>query len=94
MKPKIVKLEINDNELMGTEKYLETYYLVNPSPAKLDLLKHTIEHRFDYLSNPDISDEDFEKAEELCGNIWDAIDLFVNTNFVVLDIDEIYEIAY
>jgi energy-converting hydrogenase A subunit M len=42
----------------------------------------------------DITDEEFDKAEELSNNIWDAIDLFISSNFVTLDIEETYEIAY
>ena len=94
MKLKIVRLEINDTELAGAERLLETYHLVNPDEDKLAELKHLIEHRFDYTTDENISDEDFERAEELCSNIWEAIDLFIGANFIVLDIDAIYEINY
>jgi hypothetical protein len=98
MKLKIVKLEIKDNDLVGMTDYpngvLDTYYLVNPNKDKLAELKHIIEHRFDYQYNDNISDEEFEKAREIDDNIWEAIDMFISANFVTLDIDEIYEIAY
>ena len=94
MKLKIVRLEINDADLVGADKLLDTYHLVNPNEDKLALLTHMVEHRFDYLYDNNISDEDFEKAEELSGNIWEAIDLFISTNFIVLDIDETFEINY
>ena len=94
MKPKIVRLEIVDNDLVGAEKLLDTYHLVNPDKDKLAELKKMIERRFDYTFDENISDEEFEKAEELCSNIWEAIELFINANFVVLDIDETYEIQY
>jgi hypothetical protein len=88
MKLKIVKLEIKDEEIC------DTYYLVNPDKDKLAELKHMIEHRFDYMFDENITDEEFDKAEELVSDIWKAIDLFISANFVTLDIDEIYEIAY
>jgi hypothetical protein len=88
MKLKIVELEIKDEEMC------DTYYLVNPNKDKLTELKHMVEHRFDYMYKEDILDEEFDKAEELVNNIWEAIDLFISANFVVLDIDEVYEIAY
>lgn len=94
MKLKIVRLEIRDDELMGDKRLLDTYHLVNPNKEKLAELKHMIEHRFDYMYDDNISDEDFDKGEELVSNIWEAIDLFISNNFVVLDIDETYEIAY
>jgi hypothetical protein len=94
----IVKVEIKDNDLFGMSDYpngvLDTYYLVDPDKNKLAVLKHMIEHRFDYMSAENLTDEEFEKAEELHSNIWDAIDLFISANFTVLDIDEVYEIAY
>ena len=88
MKPRIVELVIKDEEIQ------DTYYLINPAKDKLAELKHMVEHRFDYQFDESVSDEEFDKAEELINNIWEAIDLFVNTNFVTLDIDEIYEINY
>lgn len=91
MKLKIVELNITDNEMNET---LCTHYLVNPDKKKLAELKHMVEHRHDYMFEENISDEEFEKAEELVGNIWEAIDFFISTNFVVLDIEEIYEIEY
>ena len=98
MKLKIVKLDIRDNDIVGMPEYpngiLATYYLVNPNKAKLAELKNMVENRFEYQYDESISDEDFDKAEELANNIWEAIDLFIDINFVVLDIDETYEIAY
>ena len=94
----IVRLEIKDSDLVGMIEYpngvLDTYYLVDPDKNKLAILKNMVEHRFDYMSAENLTEEEFEKAEELNSNIWDAIDLFVRTNFTVIDIDEVYEIAY
>lgn len=84
----IVKLEIKDEEIC------DTCYLVNPNKDKLAELKHMVEHRFDYMCDENITDEEFDKAEELVSNIWEAIYLFISANFVTLDIDETYEIAY
>lgn len=88
MKPKIVELVIKDEEIQ------DTYYLVNPNKTKLEELKHMVEHRHDYMFADNITDEEFDKAEELVNNIWEAIDLFISANFIVLDIEEIYEIEY
>ena len=94
----IVKVEIKDNDIFGMSDYpngvLDTYYLVDPNKDKLAILKNMVEHRFDYMSAENLTNEEFEKAEELNSNIWDAIDLFINTHFTVLNIDETYEIAY
>lgn len=91
MKLKIVELEIKDNDI---DEVLNTYYLVNPDGSKLAKLKHMIEHRFDYQTAENLSDEAIEIAENICDNIWEIIIDFVNDNFVVLDVDETYEIAY
>jgi hypothetical protein len=88
MKPKIVKLAIQDEEIR------DTYYLVNPDKDKLAELKNMIEHRFDYQYADNLTDEEIGKAEQFCDNIWEEIDKFIVNNFVVLTIDEIYEIAY
>lgn len=88
MKLKIVELIIKDEEIQ------DAYYLANPNKSKLDELKHMIEHRHDYMFDDNITDEEFDKAEELANNIWEAIDLFISSSFIVLDIEEIYEIAY
>ena len=94
----IVRLEIKDSDLVGMIEYpngvLDTYYLVDPDKNKLAILKNMVEHRFDYMSAENLTEEEFEKAEELNSNIWDAIDLFISTHFTVLNIDEVYEIAY
>lgn len=92
MKLKIVKLQIIDYDANG-EIVLECD-LINPNKDKLAELKHIIEHRHDYMFDEGITDEEFERARELDDNIWEAIDLFISANFVALDIDETYEIAY
>ena len=98
MKTRIVKLDIKDNDIVGITDYpngvLDTYYLVNPSKSKLEELQHMIEHRTDYLYDETLTDEEYARAAEIDENIWEAIDLFVSANFIVLDIDETYEIAY
>ena len=91
MEAKIVRLEIVDNDINEIQ---DTYYLVSPNKKKLEELKHMIEHRFDYQYDENLSDEDFDKAEELVNNIWEAIDLFISANFITLDIHENYEIEY
>lgn len=93
MELKIVKLDIKDTDPIGIAE-LDTYYLVNPDKEKLAKLKQMIEGRFDYQFMADITDEEFDKAEELVNNIWEAIDLFISANFVTLTIDEVYEIDY
>jgi hypothetical protein len=70
---------------------LRTYFLANPDETKLAELKHMIERRYDM---DDLTDAEIEAREEFCDFIWDTVDKFVNDNFVVLDIDETYEIAY
>lgn len=92
MKLKIVKLQIIDYDANG--EILSEYDLINPDKTKLKELKHMIEHRNDYMFAENITDEEFDKAEELSNNIWEAIDLFISTNFVILNIDQTYEIAY
>lgn len=92
MKLKIVKLQIIDYDANG--EILKEYDLINPDKAKLEELKHMIEHRNDYMFAENISDEEFDKAEEFADNIWECINEFISTNFVVLNIDETYEIAY
>lgn len=95
MKTKIVKLEIKDTDLLSSYEcpsgILETFYLIDPDETKLAELKNMIEHRFDYK---DMTDEEIEKIEEFCDNIWSNIYDFIKDNFVTLNIDETYEIAY
>lgn len=91
MTPKIVRLDIMDNDVAYDKRLLDTYYLVNPSDIKLDALKNAIEHRFDTFG---LTDEEIKAKEEFCDNIWFRIDEFIEKNFVVLNIDETYEIAY
>jgi hypothetical protein len=98
MKLKIVKLEIKDYDLVGIVEYpngvLDTKYLINPDENKLAELKHMIEHRFDYQFDDTFTAEEIFKAEKFCDSIWHNIDKFIEENFVVLDIDETYKIAY
>ena len=91
MKTKIVRLEIRDKEMNDV---LDTYYLISPNKKKLEELKHMIECRHDYMFVDNLTDEEYEKAEELADNIWDAIDIFISANFITLDIEETYEIEY
>ena len=92
MKLKIVKLQIIDYDANG--EILLEHDLINPNKKKLEELKHMVEHRNDYMFAENLTDEEFDKAEELVNNIWDAIDLFISSNFIVLDIEETYEVAY
>ena len=74
---------------------LDTFFLVNPEPKKLEELKQLIEHRFDYEDKLDeLSPEEIAQGEELVNNIWDRIHEFINANFVVLDVQSVYEIEY
>ena len=88
---KIVKLEIVDNDTSYNERLLETFYLTDPDETKLAELKRMIEHRFDYDG---LTDEEIEKVEEMCDDIWGYIYGYIEDNFATLDIDETYEIAY
>lgn len=90
MEAKIVRLEIVNNDINEVQ---DTYYLISPNKKKLEELKHMIEHRFDYM-HKDLTEEEFDKAEELVNNIWEAIDLFIHANFTTLNINETYEISY
>lgn len=98
MSEKIVQLNITDFELIGDmecpDGILGTYYLVNPDKSKLAELKSMIEHRFDYMYDENLSDEEVEKAKEFHDQIWGHILDFIGENFITLDIDETYEIAY
>lgn len=92
MKLKVVKVEIVDYDA-GSEILFE-YALVNPDQKKLAELKHMIEHRSDAFFNENATDEEIEAAEEFNDNIWENVVKFIAENFVVLDIDETYEISY
>lgn len=92
MKLLIVKLVIIDYDANG-ETLLELD-LINPDRKKLNELKQMIEHRHDVLFDENATDEAIEYAEEFNDNIWDNIYAFIDENFVVLDINEDYEIAY
>lgn len=95
MKQKIVKLNITDYEMIGDmecpDGVLLTYYLINPDEGKLKELKDIIEGRF-YVDG--LTDEEIEAKEELCDDIWGYITDFIDENFVTLDIDKTYVIAY
>ena len=88
MKPRIVKLEIKDNEI---NEVLDTYYIVNPDKSRLAELKKDIEGRFNYDG---LDEEEIEAKEEFCDDIWNCIECFIKNNFITLDIDETYEIEY
>jgi hypothetical protein len=95
MKAKIIKLELVDKDVgVGENPIQQQYYLLNPSKEKLQELKSLVENRFDYMSNDDLTDEQYLKAQELVDNIWEAIDLFVTANFIVLDIEDNFKINY
>lgn len=94
MKARIVKLEIIDTDVEFNTPILATIYLISPDEKKLAELKHMIEHRHDALFDENATDEEIVAAEELCDNIWDNIYGFIEANFVVLDINETYEIEY
>ena len=88
MKLKIVQLVIKDDEIQDSR------YLINPDKNKLEELKYMIEHRFDYQFEDTLSDEEIEKAENFCNAIWGHVERFIEQNFIIFDIDEIYEIDY
>lgn len=88
MKTKIVRLEINDDAWQDT---IFTYMLINPNEEKFAELKHMIEHRFD---TDGLTDEEIAEKENFRDFIWDRVDEFIKANFIVLDIDETYEILY
>ena len=94
MTAKIIRLDIVDDDFDArycNDRVLRTYYLVNPSEIKLDALKRTIEGRFDTFG---LTDEEIEAREKFCDFIWDEVDKFITENFIVLDINETYEISY
>ena len=91
MTPKIVRLEIVDTDVEFETPLLDTYLLVNPDKDKLAELKHMIEHRFDFDG---LTDEEIEANEKFCDDIWGNIERFIVKNFIVLNIDETYEIEY
>jgi hypothetical protein len=91
MTPKIVRLEIVDTDVEFKTPLLDAYLLVNPDRDKLAELKHMIEHRFD---TDGLTDEEIEANEKFRDDIWGNIARFINENFIVLDLDEIYEIEY
>lgn len=88
MKAKLVNLEIVDN---AWEDTYNIYVLVNPDESKLAELKQMVETRFD---TDGLTDEEIAAKEDLCDNIWDRIADFITKNFVVLSIDETYEVLY
>lgn len=92
MKLRIVKLQIIDYDANG-EIQLELD-LINPDRKKLAELKHMIEHRNDALFDENATDEEIKCAEEFNDRIWDNIHAFIAEHFIVLDINETYEIAY
>ena len=91
MKPKLVKLEIVDTDVEFENPILASCFLVNPDKNKLAELKYMIEHRFD---TDGLTDEEIAAKEEFCDFIWDTVEKFINDNFVVLEVDEFYEIEY
>ena len=91
---KIVRLDIKDNYLCyGEELILETFYLIDPDIKLLDELKEMIQNRFDYQYDDEISDTEYEEAEEFADFPWDYIRSFIRSNFTELYVDE-YEIEY
>lgn len=92
MKLKIVQLEIIDYDANG--EILLELDLINPDRAKLAELKQMIERRNDVLFDENATDEEIGRAEEFNDRLWDNISEFIAENFVVLDINENYEIAY
>ena len=91
MTPRIVKLDIMDNDVAYDNRLLDTYVLINPDENKLAELKQMIETRFD---TDGLTDKEIRAKETFRDNIWFRIDEFIAKNFVVLNIDETYEIAY
>lgn len=92
MKLNIIRLEIIDYD--ANSEILLEYDLVNPDRKKLAELKHMIEHRSDALFDENATDEDIIRAEQFNDNIWENVEKYIAENFVVLPINETYEIAY
>lgn len=93
----IVEVTIVDPDWADSENLngvLGRYLLVNPDEDKLKTLKQMIENRFDYQNDKTISNEEIEKAENFCDNIWDHIGVFIEENFISLDVDREFEIQY
>lgn len=92
MKLNIVRLEIIDYDA-NSEVLLE-YDLVNPDRKKLTELKRMIEHRSNALFDENATDEEIIAAEEFNDNIWENVEQYIMDNFIVLPVNETYEIAY
>lgn len=81
-------------KIVDEEDTLDTFYLINPDPVKLRELKNMIEHRFDYETDDALTDEQVKACESFNDNVWDNIYAFIQQNFIVLDVDEVFEIQY
>ena len=91
---KIVRVDFKDNSIFDGTPILETYYLINPNKDKLQELKEMVETRFDYEYINDLPNEAYHRMREIADDPWYAIDTFVKENFVILDIDEVFDINY
>jgi hypothetical protein len=88
MEARIVRLEIIDDDWRGI---LYSSTLVNPDKDKLTELKHMIEERFD---TDGLTDEEIVQKENFRDFIWDKVHEFISDNFIVLHVNETYEILY
>ena len=76
--PKIVRVDIVDNDAPYNEQLLETFYLVDPDEKKLEEFKDLVEGRF--------ADAEENKFNPFIDSYLSVAE-YVNANFTTLDIE-------
>ena len=76
--PKIVRVDIVDNDAPYNEQLQDTFYLVDPDEKKLEEFKDLVEGRF--------ADAEEDKVNPFIDSYLSVID-YVNANFTTLDIE-------